>query len=54
MTVHNCPLCELRFASRSECEWHLRNEHRHDDRHHRPADPANRPELPGPDPRRAP
>jgi len=53
MTVHNCPLCELRFASRSECEWHLRNEHRHAHTHpvSRADDRAGRPEpVPQPEP----
>jgi Zinc finger, C2H2 type len=33
LTVHQCPECPLRFSSRSELDWHLRNEHtsfRHD------------------------
>jgi hypothetical protein len=38
MTAVNCPLCELRFATRTERDWQLRNEHRH--RHpHPPAQP---------------
>lgn len=33
----NCPLCELRFFSRNERDWHLRNEH--EQLHvHKPAD----------------
>jgi hypothetical protein len=27
MTAVNCPMCELRFATRTERDWHLRNEH---------------------------
>ena len=27
MTAVSCPLCELRFASRNERDWHLREEH---------------------------
>jgi hypothetical protein len=27
MDVHQCPRCELRFASRPELEDHLREEH---------------------------
>ncbi|MCZ7525432.1 MAG: hypothetical protein M5U14_03010 [Acidimicrobiia bacterium] len=27
MTVHQCPLCELRFADRWEVEAHLADEH---------------------------
>jgi hypothetical protein len=34
MTVVNCPMCELRFATRTERDWHLRNEHRHAHTHH--------------------
>ncbi|MCW2724862.1 MAG: hypothetical protein JWN35_1783 [Frankiales bacterium] len=33
MTVHQCPECVLRFATKTELEWHLREEHptfRHD------------------------
>lgn len=29
VTAVNCPLCELRFATRNERDWHLRNEHEH-------------------------
>ena len=29
MTAVNCPMCELRFATRNERDWHLRNEHEH-------------------------
>jgi hypothetical protein len=29
MTAVNCPMCELRFATRNERDWHLRNEHGH-------------------------
>jgi hypothetical protein len=37
MTAVNCPMCELRFATRNERDWHLRNEHEH--LHvHKPAD----------------
>jgi hypothetical protein len=37
MSAVNCPMCELRFPSRNERDWHLRNEHEH--MHvHRPAD----------------
>jgi|SoiMethySBSTD1v2_1073268.scaffolds.fasta_scaffold186146_2 hypothetical protein len=37
MTAVNCPMCELRFPTRSERDWHLRNEHEH--LHvHRPTD----------------
>ena len=39
MSAVNCPMCELRFPSRNERDWHLRNEHEH--MHvHRPADQA--------------
>jgi len=34
MTAVNCPMCELRFVTRTERDWHLRNEHRHHDRAH--------------------
>ena len=27
MTAVNCPMCELRFASKNERDWHLNNEH---------------------------
>lgn len=27
MTIHTCPLCELRFAFRTELEWHLAEDH---------------------------
>jgi hypothetical protein len=53
MAVHNCPLGELGFASRNECEWHVRNEHSHLDRYSQPAvgdAPAPDPKHPGPDP----
>jgi hypothetical protein len=36
MTVAHCPLCELRFATRTERDWHVRNEHGHAHTH-RPA-----------------
>ena len=36
MTVAPCPLCELRFATRTERDWHVRNEHGHPHTH-RPA-----------------
>ena len=39
LSAVNCPLCELRFASRNERDWHLRNEHQHAHVH----PPANRP-----------
>lgn len=39
MTAVNCPMCELRFPTRNERDWHLRNEHQH--LHVRP--PMNRP-----------
>jgi hypothetical protein len=29
MTAVNCPMCELRFATKNERDWHLRNEHEH-------------------------
>lgn len=29
MAAVNCPLCELRFATKNERDWHLRNEHEH-------------------------
>ena len=29
MTAVNCPMCDLRFATRNERDWHLRNEHEH-------------------------
>ena len=29
MTAVHCPMCELSFRSRTERDWHLRNEHRH-------------------------
>jgi hypothetical protein len=29
MTAVNCPMCELRFTTRTERDWHLRNEHWH-------------------------
>jgi len=29
MSAVNCPMCELRFPSRNERDWHLRNEHEH-------------------------
>lgn len=42
MSAVNCPMCELRFPSRNERDWHLRNEHEH--MHvHKPAD--NRTEV---------
>ena len=34
MAVVNCAMCELRFATRAERDWHLRNEHRHAHTHH--------------------
>ena len=37
MTAVNCPMCELRFATRTERDWHLRNEHRHHEHRHPPA-----------------
>jgi hypothetical protein len=39
MTAVNCPMCELRFATKNERDWHLRNEHEH--LHVHP--PTNRP-----------
>jgi hypothetical protein len=27
MTAFNCPVCPLRFATRNERDWHLREEH---------------------------
>ena len=39
MTAVNCPMCELRFATRNERDLHLRNEHEH--LHVHP--PTNRP-----------
>jgi hypothetical protein len=39
MTAVNCPMCELRFATRTERDWHLRNEHQRAHVH----PPANRP-----------
>ena len=39
MTAVNCPMCELRFATRTERDWHLRNEHQHVHVH----GPTNRP-----------
>lgn len=27
MTIHTCPHCELRFASATELEWHLAEDH---------------------------
>jgi hypothetical protein len=39
MTAVNCPMCELRFATRTERDWHLRNEHQHAHVH----GPTNRP-----------
>jgi len=39
MTAVNCPMCELRFASRTERDWHLRNEHQRAHVH----PPANQP-----------
>ena len=27
MAIHQCPLCELRFVSSSEVEWHLIEDH---------------------------
>ena len=38
MTAVNCPMCELRFATKTERDWHLTNEHQ---RAHLHA-PANR------------
>jgi len=29
MTAVNCPMCELRLATRKERGWHLNDEHRH-------------------------
>jgi hypothetical protein len=29
MTAVNCPMCVLGFATRTERDWHLRNEHQH-------------------------
>jgi hypothetical protein len=29
VTAVNCPMCELRFATKNERDWHLRNEHEH-------------------------
>jgi hypothetical protein len=37
MSAVNCPMCELRFPSRNERDWHLRNEHEHMHAH-KPAD----------------
>lgn len=62
MTAVNCPMCELRFATKNERDWHLRNEHEH--LHvHRPVDrpvvwrhhpqapePSDERERPGGDP----
>jgi hypothetical protein len=42
MTAVNCPMCELRFVTRTERDWHLRNEHRHHELH-RPARAGGRP-----------
>jgi hypothetical protein len=28
MAAHQCPYCPLRFAFRTEVEWHVDNEHR--------------------------
>jgi hypothetical protein len=39
MTALNCPMCELRFATRTERDWHLRNEHQRAHVH----PPANQP-----------
>lgn len=39
MTAVNCPMCELRFATKNERDWHLRNEHEHLHLH----PPASRP-----------
>jgi hypothetical protein len=39
MTAVNCPMCELRFATRTERDWHLRNEHQQAHVH----PPANQP-----------
>jgi hypothetical protein len=54
MTAVNCPMCELRFTSKNERDWHLRNEHQHP--HVRP--PADAPAAlrwhrPEPGPREA-
>lgn len=27
MTAVNCPMCELRFATKNERDWHLDHEH---------------------------
>ena len=40
MTAVNCPMCELRFATRTERDWHLRNEHHHPHRTEAPVEPA--------------
>ena len=51
MTAVNCPMCELRFRTRTERDWHLHNEHHHP---HRSVDPpgghAARPKPDPPDP----
>lgn len=42
MTVHGCPVCELRFRTKNERDWHLREEHGSHRVHHPEAavDPA--------------
>jgi len=48
MTAVNCPMCELRFPSRNERDWHLRNEH-HQVHVHPPAErPLTWPARPAP------
>jgi hypothetical protein len=48
MTAVNCPLCQLRFASKNERDWHLRDEHgshhiHHPITRHEPGRPAPAP-----------
>lgn len=52
MTAVNCPMCELRFASKNERDWHLRNEHEHVHVHPPTNEPVEWPH--GPAARRAP
>ena len=59
MTVYGCPVCELRFPTKNERDWHLHDEHGSHRIHHptptadpltefRRAHEASEPVEPGP------
>jgi len=43
MTAVECPICHLRFATRTELEWHARTDH-HRRRHHAEGQAEGHPE----------